>query len=149
MRWEDGRCFKPLLWFRDVGLLMVGSRWGTGQLWGEMATGHLLEKLEFWVRVTGNCSQWPDPTATQGNTSSSLQVGPANTSKKLKASSEAYVARTKLGALPARIKTKIGNLLTQGQGHISKLKQEVEYLTSKGSLLLPLSGSFLFFLHSS
>lgn len=52
------------------------------------------------------------------------------------------MVRPKLGALPARIKTKAGNLLTQGQGHISKLKQEVENLTSKGSLLLPLSGSF-------
>lgn len=52
------------------------------------------------------------------------------------------MVRPKLGALPARIKTKTGNLLTQGQGHISKLKQEVENLTSKGSLLLPLSGSF-------
>ena len=44
MRREDGWCFKPLLWLPDVGLLVVGSWGGTGQLCWEMVTGHSLGK---------------------------------------------------------------------------------------------------------
>lgn len=40
---EDGRCFKPLLWLGDVGLLVVGSWRGAGQFCWEMVTGHLGE----------------------------------------------------------------------------------------------------------
>jgi hypothetical protein len=28
---ENGWCFKTLFWFGDIGFLMVGSRWGTGE----------------------------------------------------------------------------------------------------------------------
>lgn len=42
MRGENGWRFKPLFWFGDVGLLMVGSWWGTGQFCWEMVTGHSL-----------------------------------------------------------------------------------------------------------
>lgn len=38
---EDGRGLEPLFRFRDVRLLMVGSRWGAGQLCWEMVTRHV------------------------------------------------------------------------------------------------------------
>lgn len=43
---ENGWRFKPFLWFGHVGLLVVGSRWGTGQLCWETGKETYFENEE-------------------------------------------------------------------------------------------------------
>lgn len=51
---EDGWRFETFFWFGDVGLLVVRSRRGTGQLCWETVTGHLkievLGVVSFYLR---------------------------------------------------------------------------------------------------